>query len=86
MMEMRWLEYQVEETIVPPTHEISYGAPFEKRMVTKRKLQYRQKIDVTVRAGGAGTWDNESLARTANMQWSEWRDVPEVVDRDMNCP
>ena len=51
-----------------------------------RVLQYRQKIDTTIRAGGAGTWDNESLARTANMQWSDWRDVPEVVERDLNCP
>lgn len=42
-------------------------------------LQYRQMIDVTVRAGGAGTWDQASLARTANYQWSEWRDVPEVT-------
>jgi hypothetical protein len=46
----------------------------------ERVLQYRQQIDVTVRAGGAGTWDNASLARTANMQWSEWRDVPEVTE------
>ena len=46
----------------------------------ERILQYRQQIDTTVRAGGAGTWDNASLARTANWQWSEWRDVPEVLD------
>ena len=46
----------------------------------ERVLQYRQQIDVTIRAGGAGTWDNASLARTANLQWSEWRDVPEVAD------
>ena len=44
----------------------------------ERVLQYRQQIDVTVRAGGAGTWDAVSIARTANMQWSDWRDVPEV--------
>lgn len=43
-------------------------------------LQYRQKVDVTVRAGGAGTWDSASIVRTANWQWSEWRDVPEVLD------
>ena len=46
----------------------------------ERVLQYRQKIDVTIRAAAAGMWDNESLARTANMQWSEWKDVPEVTD------
>ena len=44
----------------------------------ERVLQYRQQIDVTVRAGGAGTWDTASIARTANWQWSDWRDVPEV--------
>ena len=47
---------------------------------TQRFLQYRQKIDVTVRTGGAGTWDDVAIARTANMQWSEWRDVQEVTD------
>ena len=39
-------------------------------------LQYRQMIDTTIRAGGAGTWDSASLERTANYQWSEWKDVP----------
>ena len=80
MIEMRWLTYEEEETLVPPVSQISYGEPFQKVMATKKKLQYRQKIDVTVRAAAAGMWDNESLARTANMQWSEWRDVPEVSD------
>lgn len=49
-------------------------------------LQYRQRIDIAVRAGGAGTWDNESLNRTANWQWSEWQDVPWVVEADPSCP
>ena len=49
-------------------------------------LQYRQQIDVTVRAGGAGTWDSEVMARTANWQWSEWQDVPRVVEVDPSCP
>ena len=83
---MRWLAYDEEEVIVPPTHQIQLGKPFEKAMVAKKKLQYRQKVDVTVRAAAAGMWDNESLARTANMQWSEWKDVPTHVDRDMSCP
>lgn len=40
-----------------------------------RTLQYRQRIDTTIRAG---MWSNEDLARTANYQWSDWADVPEV--------
>lgn len=86
MIEMRWLTYEEEETIVPPVSQIRFGEPFQKVMATKKKLQYRQRVDTAVRAGGAGTWDNESLARTANWQWSEWRDVPEVVERDLSCP
>ena len=78
MIEMRWLEYECEETIVPPAHAIQFGKPFDKAVVIKTKLQYRQKVDITVRAAAAGMWDDESLARTANMQWSEWKDVPTV--------
>ena len=73
MMEMRWLEYQEEEAIVPPTYQIQFGKPYERGIVTKQKLQYRQKIDTTVRAG---MWDDAGIARTANYQWSEWQDVP----------
>jgi hypothetical protein len=40
-------------------------------------LQYRQQVDTTVRAG---MWPAPDMARTANMQWSDWRDVPEVVE------
>ena len=46
-------------------------------------LQYRQKIDVTVRAG---MWDSKGIAETANMQWSEWRDVPLIAERDPGYP
>ena len=35
-------------------------------------LQYRYKHDV----GGP----------YPNIQWSEWQDVPEYVERDMDCP
>ena len=49
----------------------------------ERRLQYRQQIDVTVRAG---MWDQESTSATANMQWSEWRDVPLVAERDPGFP
>lgn len=43
-----------------------------------RTLQYRQKIDTTIRAGGPGMWNNTTIMETANYQWSDWRDVPEV--------
>jgi hypothetical protein len=76
MMEMRWLEYQEEEYPKIPLREIQFGKQYDKVLVTKQKLQYRQKVDVTVRAAAAGMWDNESLAKTANYQWSEWQDVP----------
>ena len=77
MIEMRWLAYDEEEVVVPPTYQIQFGKPFDKVMTTKKKLQYRQKIDTTVRAG---MWDAAGIAQTANMQWSEWRDVPEVTN------
>ncbi len=41
----------------------------------QRTLQYRQKIDTTVRAG---MWSNEDIVKTANYVWSDWHDVPEV--------
>ena len=71
MIEMRWLTRD-SKLDISEDHIPCYAK--------ERVLQYRQKIDITVRAGGAGTWDNESLARTATMQWSDWRDVPEVQD------
>lgn len=40
-----------------------------------RTLQYRQRVDTTVRAG---MWDNAAIVKTANYEWSEWIDVPEV--------
>lgn len=73
---MRWLEYEEEEYIIPPNHEIQYGKPFDKGRVTKRKLQYRQKIDTTIRAG---MWDAAGIAQTANYEWSAWQDVPTVT-------
>lgn len=84
MMEMRWLVWDDEEYPKIPTHEVQYGRKYEKVLVTKRKLQYRQKIDVAVRAGMG--WDANGIAQTANMQWSDWRDVPEVVGADPSCP
>lgn len=43
-------------------------------------LQYRQQYDATIRAG---MWVDE---RPADLQWSNWKDVPEVAERDMSCP
>jgi hypothetical protein len=48
----------------------------------ERRLQYRQQIDVTVRAGMWVNTDNLN----ANMQWSEWRDVPMESERDPAYP
>lgn len=49
----------------------------------ERVLQYRQQIDTTVRAG----WPTpDGIAQTANMQWSDWRDVPLVAERDPSYP
>ena len=42
-----------------------------------RKLQYRQQVDTTIRAG---MWPNDQIQKTANMQWSDWHDVPEVPE------
>jgi hypothetical protein len=48
----------------------------------ERRLQYRQKIDATIVAdkwGRTGRVD-------ANMEWSEWREVPLVAERDPAYP
>lgn len=43
-------------------------------------LQYRQQYDATIRAG---MWVDE---RPANLQWSDWKDVPLVAERDLGYP
>lgn len=53
-------------------------------VVGDKVLQYRQQVDVAVRAGMG--WDANSLAQTANMQWSPWKDVPMESEKDPNCP
>ena len=53
-------------------------------VVGDKVLQYRQQVDVAVRAGM--DWDANSLARTANWQWSPWKDVPMESEKDPNCP
>ena len=45
-------------------------------------LQYRQQIDVTIRAG---MWVNTNNL-TTNLQWSEWHEVPVVAERDPSYP
>jgi vancomycin resistance protein YoaR len=77
MIEMRWLRYEEEETIVPPSYQVQFGKPFEKAVVIKSKLQYRQKYNATIYAGMP---DQKFMNQTAQMVWSEWRDVPEVMD------
>lgn len=83
MFEMRWLTWEEEENIIPPVSQIQFGKPFDKHMVTKRKLQYRQMYNSTIYAGMP---TQEQMNQTAKMVWSEWKDVPEEHDRDWNCP
>ena len=42
-----------------------------------KTLQYRLRIDTTVRAG---MWKNEDIVKTANYQWTQWMDVPEIKE------
>ena len=58
--------------------EIRWLVPVEGAKV----LQYRQKIDVTIRAG---MWVNTNNL-TTNLQWSEWQEVPVVAERDPSYP
>lgn len=46
----------------------------------EKVLQYRQQYDATIRAG---MWAEE---RVTNMQWSEWKDVPVIAERDPSYP
>lgn len=41
----------------------------------EKVLQVRYMHDTTIRAG---MHSSEQIAATANYQWSEWKDVPEV--------
>ena len=78
MIEMRWIVEEREQPI-PPSDLMNYpiGKPYPVGIVSTKKLQYRQMIDVTVRAG---IWPADDIVRTANYQWSEWKDVPEVIE------
>ena len=61
--------------------ELRWFVPVEGAKV----LQYRQQYDATVRAGTPNmiTWPQSP---EPNMQWSEWRDVPLVAERDPSYP
>jgi hypothetical protein len=48
-----------------------------------KTLQYRQQYNSTIYAGMP---DQYFVNRTAKMVWSDWKDVPTVVDVDLNCP
>jgi hypothetical protein len=45
-----------------------------------RRLQYRQKYDVTIRAGMFSPLEE---LKTAKYEWSEWMDVPSVNEKDL---
>lgn len=57
--------------------ELRWYTPVEGAKV----LQYRQMTDQTFYAG---LHRPENVV--PNMQWSEWKTVPEVVERDVSCP
>jgi hypothetical protein len=67
MMQMRWYYWYVTDD-----NRISRE---------KKKLQYRQKVDMTIRAGL--NWSQEQLANTSDYQWSEWTDVPIVWEDEL---
>jgi hypothetical protein len=46
---------------------------------SSKTLQYRVKYDTTIYAGMP---TEEQKLKTANYQWSEWMNVPEVWDVD----
>lgn len=69
MIEVRWLKRKTGQQVIN-----KYGF-YEDGVVTV--LQYRQQIDTTIRAG---MWNNSDIVKTANYQWSDWQDVPTVVE------
>jgi hypothetical protein len=51
-------------------------------VVGEKILQYRQKVDVTIRTGMWVSTNNLD----ANMQWSEWKTVPLESEPDPAYP
>lgn len=43
-------------------------------------LQYRVKYDTTIRAGL--NWSNQEVQDTAKYQWSDWTNVPRVIEEE----
>lgn len=52
-------------------------------VVGEKVLQYRHMTNTTVYAGIPTL---EEKLRTANLQWSPWKDVPMEAEKDPNCP
>jgi len=77
MMEMRWLEYEVEEAVVPPSFQIQYSKKYDTATVIKKKLQYRVYQNTAVYAGMP---DQDFMNKTAKMAWSPWMDIPTVKE------
>lgn len=78
MIEMRWLTRKTGEQVLN-----KYGFFQDGEMTV---LQYRQKVDNTIRAG---LWSSEDIIKTANYQWSDWCDVPtvnETTESTNKCP
>lgn len=47
----------------------------------RKVLQCRKQVDITIRAG---MWDPIETAKTAQIVWSEWMDVPTVESPMIN--
>jgi hypothetical protein len=69
MVELRWLTRKTGDKVIN-----KYGF-FKDNETTV--LQYRQVVDKTIRAG---MWSTEDVLQTANHQWSDWLDVPTVIE------
>jgi hypothetical protein len=54
----------------------------------EKRLQYRQMMDTTIYANAATNALSREWINTGNrnMEWSEWRDVPLVAERDPSYP
>ncbi len=76
MIELRWIVSECEQSM-PPADRMHWpiGKPYPVHIVSTKKLQYRQKIDVNVYAGLGPFPDSTKI-----MEWSEWKDVPEVKE------
>ena len=66
MIQMRWFKwYMIDDNNL--SHE-------------RKKLQYRQKIDPTVRSG---LWKEDATLWAEKMVWSEWMDVTTVWEDEL---